>query len=117
MNTKEYLVEIAILNTEENIRKYKDYKNNAIREESMTNKNKKFIIKKYTFNNSFSVINFQVDIKLKKIPGTILTISEGGFIIVNNPYEKNSLDDSDVDSNQYPTELGYVMEDYSSSED
>jgi hypothetical protein len=117
MNTKEYLVEIAIPNTEENIQKYKQYKIDAIHEESTFNKNKKFIIKKYTFNNSTSVINFQVDIKLKRIPGMILLISEGNTIIISSPHEKNSLEDSDVDSNHYPTESGYIMEDYSSSED
>ena len=117
MNTKEYLVEIAIPNTEENIKIYETYKSKAIREESSTNKNKKFITKKYTFNNSLSVINLQVDIKLKRIPGMLISITDRATMIINNWYEKNSLEESDTDTNCYPTESGYVMEDYSSSED
>tara|TARA_B110000908_G_C10266101_1_gene464106 strand:+ start:4146 stop:4505 length:360 start_codon:yes stop_codon:yes gene_type:complete len=117
MNTKEYLVEIAIPNIEENIKKFETYKSGAIREENSTNKNKNFIIKKYTFNNSSLVINLQVDFKLKRIPGMILLIADKDHIIINNPYEKKSLEESNTNNNYYPTESGYVMEDYTSSDD
>lgn len=116
MDTKEYLVEIAFLNTPKDTNIISKYQIESTCTNSTLSKDKKYAIKKYKLNSAYKVIQLQIDIKNKKIPAYLFSIECGTKILINNLQEKSELFDSDA-TNHYPTDDGYVMEDYSSSED
>ena len=113
MSTKEYIVEIVFSRNEVALNSHLTYPLQAYH----TSEWGVCYTKKYKTTDHKDVITLMLDIKIGKLIGTIVHIAHGTKILINSTTNRyNPIDIKDDDA-AYPTDDGYVMEDYESSSD
>ena len=107
-----YIVEIVLPRNDVAIRSHQEYPLEAFLTKEYTD----CCTKKYRIANPADVVSIQLDVKRGKLIGTIVHISNNGKVLVNAT-QSLPIDETKNNDNNYPTDEGYAMEDYSSLDD